>query len=189
MEQQILDVYNTLINDANCTKYKSNQTIFVGNNFETKTPSRLNLRIVVTKYNAIKTADRWGAYDYPQNLHKASHTFLADLLVIANNLGFEINSSSSHDVEWVSGGNQEFFAARNGKRVLLMTVRAYLNGNIHIKLNKDFNHKLNVLKGKREGWIHSVDDVVNEFEVNENEAKQLFEELPKIAVNIAGFLN
>jgi hypothetical protein len=70
-----------------------------------------------------------------------------------------------------------------------MTVRAFYNGNLHLKLNKDFNHKLNVIKGKYEGWIHSVDEVVNEFDVSEKEAKQLFEELPKLVINVAGLLN
>ena len=189
IEEQVLEVYNGLISDANCTKYKSNKTIFVGNNFETKTPSKLNLRLVVEYKGGINDSN-WKQYDYPNKLNKRAHNFLADLFVIANNLGFEIDSAASYQVgDWESGETKEFCAVRNGEYVQLMTVRAFYNGNLHIKLNKEFNHKLNVIKGKYEGWIHSVDEVVNEFDVSEKEAKQLFEELPKLVVNVAGLLN
>jgi tRNA1(Val) A37 N6-methylase TrmN6 len=188
MEQQILDVYDELISEANCTKYQSNKTIFVGNNFETKTPSKLNLRIVLERHGGINSSS-WHSSYYRNNLSERGHTMLADLFVIANNFGFEIDSRESEARHWQSGVGQEFSAVRNGKEVVLMTVRAFYNGNLHIKLNKEFNHKLNVIKGKHEGWIHSVDDVVNEFEVSEKEAKQLFEELPKITVSVAGLLN
>lgn len=186
IEQQVLDVYNELISEANCTKYQSNKTIFVGNNFETKTPSKLNLRLVIERHGGV-VYHQWR--NPSQELSERGHAFLADLFVIANNLGFEIDSAKSHSMIWRASEKQEFSAMRNGKEVVLMTVRAFYNGNLHIKLNKEFNHKLNVIKGKYEGWIHSVDDVVNEFEVSEKEAKQLFEELPKITVNIAGLLN
>jgi hypothetical protein len=188
IEQQTLDVYEELISEANCTNYQSNKTIFVGNNFETKTPSKLNLRLVLERHGGINSSG-WHSSYYTNNLSERGHTMLADLFVIANNFGFEIDSRESYSRHWQSGVMQEFYAFRNGEQVTLMTVRAFYNGNLHIKLNKEFNHKLNVIKGKHEGWIHSVDDVINEFEVSESEAKQLFEELPKIAVSIAGLLN
>jgi hypothetical protein len=188
MEQQILDVYNELISEANCTKYKSNQTIFVGNNFETKTPSKLNLRLVLERHGGINSSS-WQSSYYRNNLSERGHNLLSDLFVIANNFGFEIDSRESESRWWQSGVGQEFLAVRSGKEVVLMTVRAFYNGNLHIKLNKEFNHKLNVIKGKFEGWIHSVDEVVEEFEVSKQEAKALFEELPKIGVNVAGLLN
>jgi hypothetical protein len=80
-------------------------------------------------------------------------------------------------------------AVKNGKKIMLMSVKVYLNDNIHLKLNKEFNHQINVIKGKHEGWIHSINDVIEEFEVNEKEAEKLFEGMPQVTYNIAGLLN
>ena len=182
IESQTLEVYNSLIDNANCTNYQSNINVFTNNNFEMKNPSKLNYRIVINKYCAIKKSGCYSG-DYPQNLSRGCHEFLSDLCVVANNLGFEINNSVSQNSIWFGGENKEFYAMRNGKEILLMTVRAYINGNMHIKFNTDFNHKLNVIKGKNEGWIHSIDDVMTEFGVSENEAAELFEDMPKLTLN------
>ena len=58
-----------------------------------------------------------------------------------------------------------------------------------MKFDTAFNHKLNVIKGKYEGWIHSVNDVMSEFDVTEDEAAKLFEELPKLSLNVVNLLN
>ena len=188
MEQQIIDVYNSLLKNINCTDYKSNHRVFVENTFETKVPQKLNLRIVVNKWKGIQP-DSWNTYEYPQRLHNSCHEFLSDLFVIANNLGFAIDSNSSHNVEWYAGEKQDFYAVKNGKKVMLMSVKVYLNDNIHLKLNKEFNYQINVIKGKHEGWLHSIDDVIEEFEVSDKEAFNLFQGMPNITYNIAGLLN
>lgn len=187
IEEQILEVYNGMISDANCTKYKSNQTVFGGNNFEMKTPSKLNYRIVLNKWRAIEVD--YFRNSYNKNLSDCCHSFLSDLIVIANNLGYEMQVNASYCKEWLRGKSEEFYAMFNNKQVLLFTVKAFENGNLHMKFDTAFNHKLNVIKGKFEGWIHSVNDVMNEFDVSEKQATQLFEELPKLSVNVAGLLN
>lgn len=188
MEQQIIDVYNSLLKNINCTDYKSNHRVFVENTFETKVPQKLNLRIVVNKWKGIQP-DSWNTYEYPQRLHNSCHEFLSDLFVISNNLVFAIDSNSSHNVEWYAGEKQDFYAVKNGKKVMLMSVKVYLNDNIHLKLNKEFNYQINVIKGKHEGWLHSIDDVIEEFEVSDKEAFNLFQGMPNITYNIAGLLN
>ena len=187
IEEQILEVYNDLISDANCTNYKSNQTVFVGNNFQMKTPSKLNYRIVLNKWRAIETV-RYGNTGN-KNLSYDCHRFLNDLSVIANNLGYEMQVDSSYCRIWQSGKVEEFYATFNNEQVLLFTVKAFKNGNLHMKFDTAFNHKLNVIKGKYEGWIHSVNDVMSEFDVTEDEAAKLFEELPKLSVNVVNLLN
>lgn len=188
METQIIDVYDSLLKNINCTEYKSNHRVFVENQFEAKIPQKLNLRIVVNKWRGIQP-DSWNTYEYPQRLHNDCHEFFSDLFVIANNLGFAIDSNSSHLVEWHAGEKQDFYAVKNGKKIMLMSVKVYLNDNIHLKLNKEFNHQINVIKGKHEGWIHSINDVIEEFEVSEKEAEKLFEGMPQVTYNIAGLLN
>lgn len=187
IEEQILEVYNDLISDANCTNYKSNQTVFVGNNFQMKTPSKLNYRIVLNKWRAIE--NDYFRNSYNKNLSERCHSFLNDLSVIANNLGYEMQVNGSYSRDWQSGKVEEFYAMFNNEQVLLFTVKAFKNGNLHMKFDTAFNHKLNVIKGKYEGWIHSVNDVMSEFDVTEDEAAKLFEELPKISVNVVGLLN
>lgn len=187
IEEQILEVYNELISDANCSNYKSNKTVFVGNNFQMKTASKLNYRIVISKWRAIETD--YFRNSYNKNLSERCHSFLNDLSVIANNLGYEMQVNASYCRHWQSGKLEEFHAIFNNEQVLLFTVKAFKNGNLHMKFDTAFNHKLNVIKGKYEGWIHSVNDVMSEFDVTEDEAAKLFEEIPKLSVNVAGLLN
>lgn len=187
IEEQILEVYNDLISDANCTNYKSNQTVFVGNNFQMKTASKLNYRIVLNKWRAIENG--YYSNERNKNLSYDCHNFLTDLCVIANNLGYEMDVNASYCRHWQSGKVEEFYATFNNEQVLLFTVKAFKNGNLHMKFDTVFNHKLNVIKGKYEGWIHSVNDVMSEFDVTEDEAAKLFEELPKLSVNVVSLLN
>ena len=49
-------------------------------------------------------------------------------------------------------------------KTILFEYRCHLNGNVHIKFNKEFIKKLNVVVGKELGWIKNKEDVVREFD-------------------------
>ena len=49
-----------------------------------------------------------------------------------------------------------------------------------MKFNQDFLTKMNVIKGKLEGWLHDKNDVMQEFNVKEAEAVQLLGMCEKI---------
>lgn len=191
IETQAVEFYNSLITSSNVTLYKSNHRVFVENQFEMKTPSKLNYQIVVSKFNALRKPQY--SWDDDGILEHEAFIFLSDLIVVANSLGYTIDNYNLHRLnnskKWVSGKIEEFHCTRNKEQILLFRVRVFYNGNIHIKMDKGFNHKLNVLKGKHEGWLNSVDDVMNEFDVPEDEAAELFKDLPKLGMQVSGLLN
>ena len=55
-----------------------------------------------------------------------------------------------------------------------MTVRAYKNGNIHIKFNQKFLRKLNVEFGRLKGWLRNHKQAADELNIPEKEAREFF---------------
>jgi len=45
-----------------------------------------------------------------------------------------------------------------------MEVRAYMNGNLHIKFNQAFMLALNVEIGRLQGWIHNAQHAAEEMD-------------------------
>jgi hypothetical protein len=63
-------------------------------------------------------------------------------------------------------GQKEEFTYRDpikGESKLLMEVRAFKNGNLHIKFSPDFMLALNVEMGRLKGWIHSAAQAAEEL--------------------------
>jgi hypothetical protein len=59
---------------------------------------------------------------------------------------------------------------------VFMEVRAYVNGNLHIKFNQEFMKKFNVLVAKLKGWIKTPQEAVEEIEgITLEEAKEVLE--------------
>ena len=65
---------------------------------------------------------------------------------------------------FTSGGKEEFYCTdKRGNERLLMTVRAYMNGNLHIKFDQSFLLALNVEIGRLQGWIHNAQQAAEEM--------------------------
>ena len=55
-----------------------------------------------------------------------------------------------------------------------MEVRAFLNGNLHIKFNQQFMLALNVEVGRLLGWVHDAKEAADEMGVNVREVSGYF---------------
>lgn len=55
-----------------------------------------------------------------------------------------------------------------------MEVKAFKNGNLHIKFAPDFMIKLNVEMGRLKGWVKSASHAADEMGVSEAEAAASF---------------
>jgi hypothetical protein len=57
---------------------------------------------------------------------------------------------------------------------IFMEVKAFKNGNIHCKFNTDFMKALNIEAARLNKWIKSPQEVCEEFDITEDEAKEMF---------------
>lgn len=187
---QLIDVFIGLSERANIVNYKSNQKTWGNDCWRFREEMRngdvknfgLDYRCVISCHNTFSTRG-YASYDYPNGLYKNIHNRLNNILVIANNLGFCCNSSeNTMNRDWEPGTTQDFHMC-DGK--ILMSVKAYKNGNIHIKFNQKFLRALNVQFGKLKGWIRSPQEAAEELNIPEIEAKEYFK--PNFVLECSGF--
>ncbi len=180
-DQQLIDVFVSLSKKANCIKYKSNIKTWENdgwrfNEFMKKGEAGkycLDYRCVLEFYNAFNSSgyDKW---DYPGNLYKNVHNVINDIIVIAKNLGFICPSfEKSEQRIWEPGKTQDFYLDK-ASNDLLMSVKAFKNGNLHFKFNQKFLKNLNIEFGRLKGWLHSSKEASTEMDIPEEEAKQYF---------------
>ena len=179
-DQQLIEIVEGIISKANVFNYKSNKKLYEWNRWryrcwdsEEPKPSHygLELRLVLKGHYAISHSyDKW---DYPEDLHRDAHDLINDFITIANNLNFRtFPSHSSHSVgTWIAGKGKEFFDT-DGKT--LLSVRAFLNGNMHIKFNQKFIRRLNVEFGRLKGWLQDKQQAAEELNIPVNEAAESF---------------
>lgn len=167
LDAQLLEVFQEMVCKANVVNYKSNQRAFVADDWryrndqmregEKPTHFALEYRIVLEHSGGIRRG-----YSFERGLEARAACFLMDLQTVARNLGFQPDAhddrlSHPRDDCWTSGTKHEFWCHNAGKkrREILFDVRAFLNGNMHIRLNQDFALCLNVEFGRLKGWIKS----------------------------------
>ena len=153
----MIDTFNCMVDAASVINYKSNERVFKKNGYryrysdEKHTHFKLDYRIVVEGMGGLVKSGTYNSYSAIGGLSESAANFIDDLLVIARNLGFDSDDCvSKHNFE--SGTKEEFYCIdKSGKEVLLMDVRAYLNGNLHIRFNQKFMLALNIEIGRLQG--------------------------------------
>ena len=164
LDSQMIDTFNKMVDSACVINYKSNERVFKKNSFryyrddEKHTHFKLDYRIVVTGQGGVSSG-----YSSRGGLSESAANFLDDILVVAKNLGFDSNDEvRNHD--FAAGSKEEFYCTNKaGKHIKLMEVRAYMNGNLHIKFNQAFMLALNVEIGRLQGWIHNAQHAAEEM--------------------------
>jgi hypothetical protein len=151
---QICSMFEKLTDDKVIHAYKSNVHWEKGDwryNYKDR-PSKywLDYRIVTRSY-----IDKY-----------ANYSIIDDFIVICKNLGYEISKSYQPDYkEW---GELQVFYTQSGE--LVFTVRIYMNGNFHFKINQKLMLRFNVEVAKIKKWITCSQDIQDEFDVPEAEA-------------------
>ena len=162
-DEQLIDLFRSLAQHANVKRYKSNDKVFKRGRWRylvehDETHYRLDYRLVVEGFGGICTSSY--SWEATNGLEKRSHEFLSDFITIANNLGFAC-SARSERYEWASNRKVEL---RLDDGSLLMDVRAFKNGNLHIRVAKRLMLAINVQVGKLLGWVHSAEQAASELE-------------------------
>lgn len=168
IDSQLLETYELMVDKCNVVLYKSNQRAWQDDGWRYRSePSKnthygLDYRIVTHRLG--------GMYHGYGSTELAEHAgeFIGDLLTLARNLGLHCATSVrllSHSGrrDWVGGQAYEFYATDRGKGILLFDVRAYKNGNLHLRLAKSFILALNVEHGRLKGWLQSREQAADEL--------------------------
>lgn len=167
-DSQIVGVFNDLMNATNVKLYKSNARVLTAGDWRygcrvDLTHYALEYRLVVSRCGLSRPSwKKSGSY-----LSSRGQGMLQDLLCVANILGFDCDPSSplicesgSDSSLWVSGRSHTFHD-RDGR--VIVEVKAFLNGNMHIRMGQEFALALNVTMGKLQGWIHNPEEAADEL--------------------------
>ena len=172
-ETQLVELFKAMAQKASVERYKSNQKVLEEGNWRylKKEASHYKLcyRMVLETHGGIYS----GSYNWeaPNGLCKTTAGLLRDFITVANNLGFECDDSPDN-YEWKSNKKIEFFL-KSGEP--LMDVRAFKNGNLHIRVSKDVMLAINVQAGKLLGWLRSADEAIDELDVDEDQRESVRE--------------
>jgi predicted DNA-binding protein YlxM (UPF0122 family) len=197
---QLINLVEGMIDKANIILYKSNQRTFGDEDWRyCRKPKNLSkfaleLRIILTGWEGIEGGGHGYSFDYINGLHKNVHDYINDILTVAKNLNFDAAPfEDSRNREWVSNKKQDFhYYDKAGKMKILFTIRAFKNGNKHIKFNQDFIRSLNVEFGRLKGWIKNAKQASEEMNIPLKTAITFFEanyqleqsKLPMLTLNI-----
>lgn len=162
-KSQMIDLYLAMSSPDNVTNYKSNQKVFTENRWgycdQKLDRYTLDYRIVCPKSILPCTEN---LYAYSEESRKSLfHQKISDICTVANNLGFR-----TADIEMPPETGKKgyvYFSDGTAKMKVLFEFKPYLNGNVHIKFNKEFMKALNVEAARELGWIHSREDIAKEF--------------------------
>lgn len=165
---QLINAVERMTRQANIVLYKSNQRTFRDEDWRyCRKPEKLNnyqldYRVVLHSMGGLKL--NW--YDgHVEGLSEEATNFLNDLCTIAGNLGFDTKGGSRvNSFEWESNKQNEFlyWDAKEGEYKTLFAVRAFKNGNLHIKFNKKFIVRLNIEFGRLKGWLKNKEQAAQE---------------------------
>lgn len=184
LDEQLKTVYNWMTFKDNVQNYKSNsKMISDGWRYEKEhTHYALDYRLVFRCHYNFNSGS-YGDYDYPNGLHNDTHDRINDIITIARNLGFEVNENTKY-FQWSSGKSVDF-TCQKGE---FMSVRAYKNGNIHVKANQQFMKKLNIEAGRLNGWVKSSEQAAEEMNIPIEEVRQMFKSNLQITAKSTGLL-
>ncbi|RME59020.1 DUF4942 domain-containing protein [Candidatus Parcubacteria bacterium] len=181
-DQQLMEVFEEMVTKSNVEAYKSNEKTFGAENWryirgqeaaDRFGPFKLDYRIVVERCSAIVNPNDFGSGNAVNGLHRDAADFLDDLCVVARNLGYCVSDRSA-SFTWSSGKANEFLFERDGVSHVLMRVKAFKNGNIHIQFDQGFIRRLNVEYGRLKGWLKSKDEAMKEMGLSAEEADDAF---------------
>lgn len=183
-DSQLVDLVESMVKQANIATYKSNQRTFRDEEWrygynsakpEGLTHYQLEYRIVLDRAGGISTST-WGWDNTKYNgLSERAADFINDILAVAKTLSWAsddtVTNTASAAREWKSNKTQTF-TAHNGS--VLMEVKAFQNGNLHIKFNQTFMKKLNIEFGRLKGWLRNPAHAAEEMRMKPEEAAEHF---------------
>lgn len=178
-DEQTVALFRTLSNESNCVRYKSNQRVWTNGDWryrginedekEQRGPYKLEFRMVLSSsWGGIETPDQWGhKSDRYNGLTETSFNMLSDIIVTANNLHFE-TVDTPRNYTWESN-KSNVLKRKDGTP--LVEVKAFKNGNMHLRFAPDFMLALNVEAGRLLGWIRNPSQACDDLDISDPEER------------------
>lgn len=171
-DEQLIDLFRTLSVHSCVVNYKSNQRVWTKGDWrylyrdnEQPTHYRLEYRIVLS-HGGIETSDYTFRRDAFGGLTEHAFNLLMDICTVANNLGFPCGDSPKN-YKWRSNV-QNNLMLDDGK--VLVAVRAFKNGNMHLHFNPRVMLAINVEAGRLLKWIRTPSEAYEELQATEADA-------------------
>lgn len=167
IDEQLMDLFDNLVEKANVRNYKSNQRVYEFNRwrYEQEKPTHIALeyRIVLSHSGGIRRTE----FSFDRGLEERAANLIKDMLTVAHNLGFHTDPSDYRLIrrdQWTTGSKEIFWFVQDGKDELLVEVKAFYNSNMHIRMHQDFALALNVENGRLRGWLHTGAEATEELQ-------------------------
>lgn len=171
INSQLLSTYELMVEKCNVENYKSNQRVFVDRGWRYEKESKenshykLDYRIVMHRAGGLGTGSY--SHNHQNGLEERAWHFMRDLHTIASNLGFSARPPFDlqyNGPDWRSNESHTFYwHNREGARRELFEAKAFKNGNLHLRLAKEFILALNVEHGRLKGWLDSPETAAEEL--------------------------
>lgn len=182
-DEQLIDLFQQMSQKATVEKYKSNQKVFAEKQWrylnEEASHYKLCYRMVLETHGGINESQWEWERNRFNGLCEHTYHLLSDFITVANNLGFDCDRKP-HEWRWRSN-KKVTFPLKDGEP--LMDVRAFKNGNLHIRVAKPVMLAINVQAGKLLGWLRSADEAIRELQV-EKEDEQHVRDAYEISLRI-----
>lgn len=175
-DEQLVDLFKELSTREGVLNYKSNVRTWKQDGWRYNARDNenshyaLDYRIVVDHYAAIAKADAM-RYEYPGGLHTSAHELIDDCVAVFTNLGFVTRSGNPRALAWVANSWHDW---RNADGETLFQVKAFMNGNVHLRFMPRAIKALNIEAGRLLGWLRSADEAVAETGCTPEEAREYF---------------
>lgn len=182
-DSQLIQLVERMVEKANVVLYKSNEKVFTAESWRYRArPDNLDrfsleTRVILQRTGGLTNSE----FTYDRNrfngLTENAYWMIMDILTVATNLGFDTTDKTRPmDYEWLSNKSREFhyYDYRTGKEGVLMSVKAFFNGNLHIKFNSTFMARLNVEFGRLQGWVKSAQEASSEMDIDVEQASECF---------------
>jgi hypothetical protein len=187
VDRQIVDLFFELSQRDGVHRYKSNQRTWKDEAWryslrhdDGSRPShfRLDYRFIIPGHSAIG-GDSFRSWDFPGGLYKSCHELIDDIVAVLSTLGFFTASPRSIQRTWWSGRRQEWFLP-DGQ--VLFEVKAFANGNLHMRFAPEAIMAINVEAGRLLGWLKSPAEAAAELGATQEQAERAWGSLTKLDV-------
>lgn len=158
IESSMIEVYQSLTSEKSILRhFKSNTHMFNDrwrhnrNDDNSKAKYILDYRFVSTHHSNFSS--------YNHTLNDSARDFTNDLMVVFRLLGYS-HIIPAVELNTIEAGNSLLVRGNepSGKRVDLVKIRYYKNGNRHISFNQEAMLRFNVTVSRLLGWVRSKDD-------------------------------
>ncbi|MFY2508841.1 DUF4942 domain-containing protein [Vibrio pectenicida] len=166
IESSLIDVFTELTSEKSIQRhYKSNEHVYLDRfRHNSESPNKharyvLDYRFI-SSYGANFSSDSW-----KRGLIEGARRFCDDLVVALRLIGYDqFTFDKAYDD--IEGGDKLVIGGvdATGKAVDLLHIRFYLNGNRHIKFNKEAILRLNCTVSRLLGWVRSKAEFEQETE-------------------------